>query len=112
MIVTFYIAGTLAIAAALGTVLARDPLRAALSLVLCLLSLAVLYVTLSAHFVAAIQIIVYAGQVMVFFVHRANCSQANSKAFSFPVFTVQSPRVHNCLLFSIKSPPLVFLSAR
>jgi len=68
MIVTFYIAGTLAIAASLGTVLARDPLRAALSLVLCLLSLAVLYVTLSAHFVAAIQIIVYAGAIMVFFV--------------------------------------------
>jgi len=68
MIVTFYIAGTIAIAAALGTVLARDPLRAALSLVVCLLSMAVLYVTLSAHFVAAIQIIVYAGAIMVFFV--------------------------------------------
>jgi len=68
MIITFYIAGTIAIAASLGTVLARDPLRAALSLVLCLFSLAVLYVTLSAHFVAAIQIIVYAGAIMVFFV--------------------------------------------
>ncbi len=68
MTAAFYIAGAMAVATALGSVLARDPLRAALSLIVCFLSLAVLYVLLSAQFVAAIQIIVYAGAIMVFFV--------------------------------------------
>ncbi len=68
MTIAFYIVGTISIAAALGTVLARDPLRAALALIVCFISIAVLYVLLSAHFIAAIQLIVYAGAIMVFFV--------------------------------------------
>jgi NADH-quinone oxidoreductase subunit J len=48
-------------------VLLRQPIHAALSLVGTLLTLAVLFVTLQAHFLAAIQVIVYAGAIMVLF---------------------------------------------
>ena len=50
-----------------GVVTFRQPVHAALSLVATLLALAVTYVTLQAHFLAAIQVIVYAGAIMVLF---------------------------------------------
>jgi len=53
---------------ALGVVVSRRPLYAALSLVLNMLSLALLFLILSAQFLAAAQVIVYAGAVMVLFV--------------------------------------------
>ena len=52
---------------ALGVISLRQPVHAALSLVATLLTLAVTYVTLEAHFLAAIQVIVYAGAIMVLF---------------------------------------------
>ncbi|HYC00052.1 MAG TPA: NADH-quinone oxidoreductase subunit J [Candidatus Limnocylindrales bacterium] len=63
----FYPLAALAVAGALGVVLARNPVRSALSLVVTLFFLAVFYVFLQAHLVAALQIIVYAGAVMVLF---------------------------------------------
>ncbi len=55
----------------LGAVLliaAREPIHSALSLILVMISLAVLYLLLGAEFIAAVQIIVYAGAIMVLFV--------------------------------------------
>lgn len=52
---------------ALGVVTLKQPVHAALSLVATLLTLAVTYVTLEAHFLAATQVIVYAGAIMVLF---------------------------------------------
>jgi len=57
----------LLIASALGVVLSRNPIRSALSLVATLFLLAVMFVLLDAHLVAALQIIVYAGAIMVLF---------------------------------------------
>ena len=51
----------------IGVITFRQPVHAALSLVATLLALAVTYVTLQAHFLAAIQVIVYAGAIMVLF---------------------------------------------
>jgi NADH-quinone oxidoreductase subunit J len=65
--VAFYILGVASVAAALGVVLAQNPVHSALSLVLTLFLIAVGYVALQAHLVAALQIIVYAGAVMVLF---------------------------------------------
>jgi NADH-quinone oxidoreductase subunit J len=53
---------------AVGVVLSRRPLYAALSLVANMLSLATLFLVLSGQFLAAAQVIVYAGAVMVLFV--------------------------------------------
>ena len=57
----------LTIASALGVVLARDPMYAVLSLVSALFSLSGLFIGLKAYFVAVIQILIYAGAVLVLF---------------------------------------------
>lgn len=64
---TFYLLAFLALLGAIGVVTLRQPVHAALSLVATLLTLAIFYVTLSAHFLAAVQVIVYAGAIMVLF---------------------------------------------
>src|SRR5919204_5873578 len=66
--VVFFIAAALAIAGALGVVLQRNPFYSVLSLVAHLIALAVLFLLLSAEFLAAAQVIVYAGAVMVLYV--------------------------------------------
>ena len=63
--IAFWTLTTVAIMAALSVVLLRDIFRAALSLILCFLAVAGLYVTLSADFLAAIQILVYVGAIGV-----------------------------------------------
>ena len=67
-LVTFVIVAALAVASALGLVLRRNPIHGALFLVINLGCIAVLYLTLGAEFLAAAQIIVYAGAIMVLFV--------------------------------------------
>jgi NADH-quinone oxidoreductase subunit J len=64
----FFIAGIGAVAGAVGVVVLRDPFYAVLALVGHLLSLAVLFLLLRAEFVAAVQVVVYAGAVMVLYV--------------------------------------------
>jgi NADH-quinone oxidoreductase subunit J len=66
--VLFFIAGFGAIAGAIGVVMLRDPFYAVLALVAHLLSLAILFLLLRAEFVAAVQVVVYAGAVMVLYV--------------------------------------------
>ncbi len=56
------------IVTALGVILAKSPLRSALYLIVALCCSALLYVLLDASFVAAMQILVYAGAIMVLFV--------------------------------------------
>lgn len=63
--VLFYIFAGLAIASAISTVYHKNPLYSAVSLVGVLISLACIYVTLAAPFIAAVQILVYAGAIMV-----------------------------------------------
>jgi NADH-quinone oxidoreductase subunit J len=65
---TFFIAGTGAIAGAMGVVALRNPFYAVLALVFHLLSLAALFLLLRAEFIAAAQVVVYAGAVMVLYV--------------------------------------------
>jgi NADH-quinone oxidoreductase subunit J len=64
----FIIFGLLAVAGALNMLFQRHPINSALSLVVVMMSLAVLYWSLGAEFLAAAQVIVYAGAVMVLFV--------------------------------------------
>jgi NADH-quinone oxidoreductase subunit J len=66
--VLFFIAGIGVIAGAIGVVTFSNPFYAVLSLVGHLLSLAVLFLLLRAEFVAAAQVVVYAGAVMVLYV--------------------------------------------
>ena len=66
--VIFFIAAIGAIAGAVGTVALRNPFYAVLALVCHLLALAALFLLLRAQFVAAAQVVVYAGAVMVLYV--------------------------------------------
>jgi NADH-quinone oxidoreductase subunit J len=63
----FYLFGIIAIVAALLFVTRKSPVAAAMWLVTTMFSLAALYVMLDAHFIGAIQVIVYAGAIMVVF---------------------------------------------
>ena len=67
-IALFIIFAVLAVASALNILVQRNPLYSALSLIGTLASLSALYVMLRAQFIAAIQIVVYAGAIMVLFV--------------------------------------------
>jgi NADH:ubiquinone oxidoreductase subunit 6 (subunit J) len=66
--VLFFIAAIGVIAGAVGVVVLRDAFYSVLALVVHLLSLAVLFLLLRAEFVAAVQVVVYAGAVMVLYV--------------------------------------------
>jgi NADH:ubiquinone oxidoreductase subunit 6 (subunit J) len=65
--VVFVIASAMALVGAVGVVVRRNPVHAALSLVLTLFGVAVHFVALQAHFLAAVQVIVYAGAIVVLF---------------------------------------------
>jgi NADH-quinone oxidoreductase subunit J len=63
----FLVFGGISVAAALSVVLMRRVFYSALSLIVCLTSVSALYMLLQAPFIAAVQVIVYAGAIMVLF---------------------------------------------
>ncbi len=64
---TFAVAAAIVLAGAIGVVVARNPVHAALMLVMTLFGIAVLFVLEQASFLAAVQVIVYAGAIVVLF---------------------------------------------
>jgi NADH-quinone oxidoreductase subunit J len=66
-LVVFLIVGTIAVAASILVVAMRNPVHSALFLLLTFLCVAILFVMKSAEFVAAVQVLVYAGGIMVLF---------------------------------------------
>ena len=65
--ILFFVMAIVAVAAALGMIISRNPVVSALWLILNLFCIAGLYLTLSAQFIAVIQVLVYAGAIMVLF---------------------------------------------
>ena len=63
----FIVASAMVLAGAIGVIISANPVHAALSLVLTLFGVAVHFVALQAHFLAAVQVIVYAGAIVVLF---------------------------------------------
>jgi NADH-quinone oxidoreductase subunit J len=63
----FVVAAAIVLAGAFGVILARNPVHSALMLVMTLFGVAVLFVDQDAHFLAAVQVIVYAGAIVVLF---------------------------------------------
>jgi NADH-quinone oxidoreductase subunit J len=64
---TFAVAAAIVLAGAIGVVVARNPVHSALMLVMTLFGIAVLFVLEQASFLAAVQVIVYAGAIVVLF---------------------------------------------
>jgi len=115
----FLLFAFIAVASAISLVVQTHPISSALSLVGVMVSLAVLYLLLGAEFLAAAQIIVYAGAVMVLFVFvimllNAGTEHKSSKSpmvkwFGIPLFAV----FIGVMSFSVqgmmpKSAPVVF----
>ena len=97
MATLFYFIGFLAVISALFVVLNRNPVYSAVMLVFCFFSLAALYVLLEAYFVAVLEIIVYAGAIMVLFLfvimlinvgNEMKTSKYLQKATALPLFLV------------------------
>jgi NADH-quinone oxidoreductase subunit J len=66
-LLVFVIASVMIIGGGIGVVVYRHPVHSALSLVLTLFGVAVQFVAMEAHFLAAVQVIVYAGAIVVLF---------------------------------------------
>jgi NADH-quinone oxidoreductase subunit J len=67
-VILFFVFALIAVAGAVLLIFAREPIHSALALILVMVALAALYLMLGAEFIAAVQIIVYAGAIMVLFV--------------------------------------------
>ena len=78
----FYLFATVAIAAALVVVFQRRAIYSALALIVCFFSMAVLFYQLGAYFIAAIQVIVYAGAIMVLFLFVVMLIDPESEVFA------------------------------
>jgi NADH-quinone oxidoreductase subunit J len=65
--VVFFVAAALALAGAVGVVLARNPVHCALLLVVTLVAVAIFFLLQEAQLVAVVQVIVYAGAIVVLF---------------------------------------------
>lgn len=66
-IIAFYVIGGLIVLSASMVIFSRKPVHSAMFLIFCFVSIAALYITLHAEFIAAIQVLVYAGGIMVLF---------------------------------------------
>lgn len=86
---TFVILAVLAIASALGMVLNKNTVNSALLLVLNLVSIAGLYLLLQAQFLAMIQILVYAGAIMVLFLFVIMLLNVDDEESLFDKFRVK-----------------------
>jgi NADH-quinone oxidoreductase subunit J len=107
----FIVFGALALGGALNLLLQRHPIHSALSLVVVMMSLAVLYWSLGAEFLAAAQVIVYSGAIMVLFVFvimLLNAGKEEHTQGSRVAYTVGFPGA--AAIFCLLS--FVFLSER
>jgi NADH-quinone oxidoreductase subunit J len=83
--VLFYVFGALAVISAIGMVMnLRNTVASAMSLVVTMISLAAIYVLLEAHFVAVLQIMVYAGAILVLFLFVVMLLNLRGDAFTPP----------------------------
>jgi len=65
--IVFIIFAAVALVGAISMVYARNPVYSAMGLLAAMFAIAVLYIVLDAHFIAAVQVIIYAGAVMTLF---------------------------------------------
>jgi NADH-quinone oxidoreductase subunit J len=97
-LIAFLVFAAIAVACAVSLVVQRHPIASALSLIGVMGSLAILYLLLGAEFIAAVQLIVYAGAIMVLFVFVIMLLNAGaekpmgkswpSRLFGIPLLTV------------------------
>jgi len=109
MAISFWLLAAVAVIAALGVVLMRNVFRAALSLILCFLMVAGLYITLSADFLAAVQILVYVGAISVLIILAIMMTRevqrgSPNNRFQIPAFIVAILFLEVLVLTLINTP--------
>jgi NADH-quinone oxidoreductase subunit J len=88
----FVIAAIVILSGALGVIFARNPVHSALMLIMTLFGVAVLFVAQEAHFLAAVQVIVYAGAIVVLFLFVIMLLGVDkSEDLSIEPFPIQRP---------------------
>ena len=107
--IIFLVFAIIAVVCAINVVVQRHPITSAISLVGVMGSLAVLYLLLGAEFIAAAQVIVYAGAIMVLFVFVIMLLNAGTEASKGRSFMAQSLGVPLLIFFLV---PVVWLVQR
>ncbi|MCI5064159.1 NADH-quinone oxidoreductase subunit J [bacterium] len=114
MPLVFVILSALLIASAVGVILFRNPIHSALCLVVNLVGVACVFAALEAHFLAVVQVIVYAGAIMVLvvFVLMLLNSKTEERTLSGVIQLVLSGIIGGCLVsvvgpFIIEQWPIV-----
>lgn len=102
----FYSLGGMAVATALLMVTRKNPITAALWLVVCFFAFAGLFVTLSAHFLGVIQVLLYAGAIMVLFVFvimllNLGAEELRPRQIRFPVILGGAASVYFLVLVGL-----------
>jgi NADH-quinone oxidoreductase subunit J len=89
VLVIFFVLAGMAVLGAVSLIVQSHPIHSALSLILVMVSLAGLYLLMGAEFIAAVQIIVYGGAVMVLFIFVIMLLNAGAEARRGRSYTVQ-----------------------
>ncbi len=66
-VIVFFVCAAIVLGGAAGVIIARNPVHSALFLIQTLFGMAVLFISLEAHFLAAVQVVVYAGAIVILF---------------------------------------------
>ena len=121
-LVLFFVFGIVAVAAAVNLLAQRHPINSALSLIVVMASLAALFLLMGAEFLAAIQVIVYAGAIMVLFIfvimllnageEERTAGSRVARLLGFPAVVVLAGLVGWTLLARNPHPVPVELSGR
>jgi len=100
--IIFFLLAAVTVFGALNVVLRKNPVISALNLVLTILALAGLYMTLNAEFLAAVQIIVYAGAIMVLFLFVVLLMNLEREPWEgFSIFRLPAPILGGCLTIAL-----------
>ena len=107
--ISFWILAVVSVAAALAVVGLQDVFRAALALVVCFLTVAGIYVLLSAEFLAVVQILIYVGAISIIIILAIMMTReyqrgSPSNKFRVPAFAV-AVLFLGVVLFAVLSPP-------
>jgi NADH-quinone oxidoreductase subunit J len=97
-----------AVVSALAMLVARHPMRVALALIVCMLSLAGIYALLGVHVIAVFQVLIYVGAVMVFMVYVIMLIDVKDSAFA----RFSRLAVPGVLLFAALAAALVYALSR
>jgi NADH-quinone oxidoreductase subunit J len=105
----FWIMAVVIVIAALGVVFLRNIFRAALSLILCFVTVAGIYLTLSADFLAAVQILVYVGAISVLIILAIMMTRevqqgSPSNKLRFPAFIVAAVLL-GLMIYTVTASP-------